>query len=392
MPSIPSLEAWSTQAAGCTGLAALLLAQGDSLVTAVGSAGVLAALALSARAQSTARRRAARERSAWLSENIRQARRHEADLRASFMELCEQTLPVWQRQLQNATRQIEAAVTALAADFATIVARLDAAGVASLRAAGLDDAMGTETSLGGVLHQGQQKLKRVSDLLNTAIEEKRHLLTGSRRLVEFTAELRQMAVDVSSIADQTNLLALNAAIEAARAGDAGRGFAVVADEVRKLSTRSGEIGKHITAKIEVITRAIDESSLRMDEAATRDAASRSSVESEIRQVMASFESTMNALSTAASGLREENLAIRDAIHAALVQLQFQDRVSQLIAHVGASVGSVGDEVRSAAHDARPLDVARIGAALATSYTMQEERAAHAGDGNATAAPDEIQFF
>ncbi|WP_414691097.1 methyl-accepting chemotaxis protein, partial [Noviherbaspirillum sp.] len=82
------------------------------------------------------------------------------------------------------------------------------------------------------------------------------MLDKVRCLEQFVDELKAMADDVKTIAAQTNLLALNAAIEAARAGETGRGFAVVAKEVRNLSTLSGDTGKRIAEKVQVISDAI----------------------------------------------------------------------------------------------------------------------------------------
>ncbi len=315
--------------------------------------------------------------------------------KASVVDLCDLALPIWRRQLHTAETQLETAVTGLTNNFSTLVQRLDSAANASYHATGLQvdgQSSNEQVSLASVISGSQQKLGMVTQLLHEALDDKRHMLRESQRLVEFTAELKQMAVDVSSIADQTNLLALNAAIEAARAGDAGRGFAVVADEVRKLSTRSGEIGKHITAKIEIITRAIGESSSLIDLAAQRDAVSRKTVEGEIEQVLENFAKTSHTLSSAAETLRTENLAIKTSVNEALVQLQFQDRVSQLLSHLNSSTCAVGTALRSSAETLSPIDVGHITRSIEASYTMQEERETHHGDVPSINSSSDVQFF
>jgi methyl-accepting chemotaxis protein len=211
-------------------------------------------------------------------------------------------------------------------------------------------------------------------------------------LQEVTAQLQAMAADVASIAWQTNLLALNAAIEAARAGEAGRGFAVVATEVRMLSNRSADAGKHIAQQVSRISAAI---------AATCEAAG-ASMRDETRAVQASEQMIGNVLSSlrgvtdalvqSSDLLQRESSGIQAEVADALVQLQFQDRVSQILAHVQQNIARLpsylGEDLQLQPLDARPLL-----AELESTYAMAEERTLHTSTPQpALQQAEEITFF
>lgn len=213
--------------------------------------------------------------------------------------------------------------------FGSIVSRLDQVLSESHDALAKGD--------GAVFEASRRRLSEVIASLDTALQDKRHMLEKIRGLLSFIDEMRSMAAQVASVAHQTNLLALNAAIEAARAGDAGRGFAVVADEVRKLSKISGATGKTIIAKVEQVSTAITEAFKVVEQNAQNDASSVYKANERIRDVLDDLENVFSEMKTSSDHIGEVTHGIKFQISESLVQFQFQDRIGQTLSHVRDSI-------------------------------------------------------
>jgi methyl-accepting chemotaxis protein len=300
-------------------------------------------------------------------------------------------LPVWARHIENSRSQMEEAVTDLTSRFSTIVDKLDTA---------LQAASGGN-NLVDVFSNSENQLGSVVAAMKSAMESKHAMLTQIQELERFTRELKDMAEGVASIAAQTNLLALNAAIEAARAGPAGRGFAVVAQEVRNLSNRSAETGRNIQQRVGQISSAILAASQAAEQSGAEEDKSMQSAEHMIEAVLSDFRQVTDALVQSTETLQRESEEIQSEVGEALVQLQFQDRVSQVMAHVRDNMGMVPDLLRDnrmiyeQEKSLAPLDPSPILGALQKTYAMAEEHAIHHGTASAVPAAaeaDEITFF
>ncbi|NGZ83059.1 chemotaxis protein [Duganella sp. SAP-35] len=304
-------------------------------------------------------------------------------------------LPIWCRHIENSRTQMEEAVADLAGRFSSIVDKLDNA----VHVSSMDNKGGR--SMPEVFANSERQLGSVVTSMKSAMTSKQAMLAQIKDLERFTRELRDMAEGVASIAAQTNLLALNAAIEAARAGPAGRGFAVVAQEVRNLSSRSAETGRNISNRVGLISGAILAASQAAEQSSEAEDKSMQSAEGMIESVLAEFRGITDALVQSSDLLKQESIGIQGEVGEALVQLQFQDRVSQVMAHVRENMELLPDLLRdnrdryNADQVLEPLDPDLLLRELQKTYAMAEEHAVHGGSKHAAPAAteaDEITFF
>ncbi len=309
----------------------------------------------------------------------------------------DEVAPVWSRHIESSREQMDTAISGLSERFAHIVDSLDAAvHAASLEAATLEDG---DKGLVAVFNRAERDLGAVIASQNAAVSGMQAMLEKVEGLDRFTQELQDMAQDVAKIAQQSNLLSLNAAIEAARAGDLGRGFAVVAKEFRMLSNLSGDTGRNIAAKVGVISSAIaDASSMVRESVEQRDGRVQAST-STISTVLQDFRNVTDALQRSSGLLKDESMSIQNEIGQALVQLQFQDRVSQIMGHVKSNIEQLPVFLHSH-HDRylqsgvlESLDPEVLLGALKKTYVMADQHAIHGGAMVSQASSDnEIRFF
>jgi methyl-accepting chemotaxis protein len=287
-----------------------------------------------------------------------------------FEELVGEVVPLWNRHVALAQDQIKTAIDALVSRFASLAERLSDDGSTNGR--------GSEEMALQAIRTAEESLRGIIDNLNATQDFRSALIREISGIADHTDGLRKMAEEVGNIAKQTNLLALNAAIEAARAGEAGRGFAVVADEVRKLSSQSGETGARIHHTVNTVSEAITQAVRRSEEFAARDAAALKESQHNAEQIIGDFNATAHSLAASLHRMQDEKETVEADVGEVLVNLQFQDRVHQILDHVLADMQRLADAAQTLHRDpAAPTpDTQEWLSALSRTYTMHEQRQVH----------------
>ncbi len=324
--------------------------------------------------------------------------RHQVDLDntrdyiRSLEALFTEVMPILARQVSTSRDTADDNVRGLSQHFAELVQRLEQVTQASTAST---QYLGAGGSTSGLFEQSHTALMGFVEQLNESLRVKRETLKDIDKLADFTDELDLMSKEVRRIAEQINVLALNAAIEAARAGEHGRGFAVVADEVRSLANSSAATGERIAAKVVEVKGAIDNTLAAAQTTAEADDRLGSEANQTIQNVLDRLQETITTLQQDADYLRNNGEQIKGEISELMVNLQYQDRVDQVLSHVQRNLEKLHrDVVDVDERHPQAVDVAAAIAQMELDYSTAEEAAAHAGTShqNEAAKASELTFF
>ena len=212
------------------------------------------------------------------------------------------------------------------------------------QAAALEETSAALTEISHKVREAAEKAADAEAAITRASEEAENggkvvvsAIEAMGKIESSSGEIGNIISVIDEIAFQTNLLALNAGVEAARAGESGRGFAVVASEVRSLAMRSSDAAKHIRDLI---------------------SDSNNHVQTGVGLVRATGETLKNivnfvdeaaAVSTAITGLSQEQSSTVQEISSAVAQIDEMTQQNAAMAEESAASGKMLQQEASGLH-------------------------------------------
>jgi len=173
---------------------------------------------------------------------------------------------------------------------------------------------------------------------------------------------------------------------------------VVANEFRVLSGQSGETGRRIAGNVRIISNAIVETCSVVHEAVQQQDDAMLTAQGTIHEVLTDFQVLTDALLRSSALLKNESIGIKSEISDSLVQLQFQDRVSQIMNHVKDNIerlpGFMQQQQQQYSKDGtlQALDPQAMLTELEQTYVMNDQHVVHDGGKVQQSAASDISFF
>lgn len=297
-----------------------------------------------------------------------------------------EALDIFQRHVQFCVGHGTEATNDLSTQFANLVAQLRN----SITSGTGQD---SQQHIVVTIEACKERLRNALTELSESQTKRESMLEELSTLDQYTSELNTMANQVVGIADQTNLLALNASIEAARAGEMGRGFAVVADEVRDLAMRARSTATQMTEKVQGVNTAVTKTNQTVAKASSEEQQLIDHVEETMDNIIQKFKGVVDELSASQQKMEQDAQEVSLSIEQMMVDLQFQDRVAQVLSQVAESQQSLSKLIdQKSVSEWQQFNQSQWLEQMKHKYTMVEQHATH--DGNRVQKPvaEEITFF
>ena len=306
-------------------------------------------------------------------------------------------------QLRQTSGQIEESVVGVCQSFQGIAERARATVSRATSFLGEEDATSNDRSFEDLIEACAGALVKIMNTTAEAGEVSRRAIERVRQMDKASQQISAALGQLEDIARGNKMLALNARIEASHAGGQGAGFAVVAVEVntfyqlqaliavelasqtdksRKVTAQVGEFA----AALRALAESTVEDLLRMND---RDRERVEECRTEVDESMMELRAAHERMAQIMNGMTQDGALLATDIGSAVRGLQFQDRISQRIAHVVEDLETIQRRLVSRFGNITSGD----GAAEEgfSAYTMQEEREV-AGIQGTEAVGGEVELF
>lgn len=290
-------------------------------------------------------------------------------------------LPVLSEQLRATASQIEQAIVTTCANFQTMATRAEASVTAARSAMGEDGAH--DGSFDATISTARQTLEQLLQRSMQSAELSRQAAVRVEEAEKAMGRIVEISRQVDTIAFGIKILAINAKIQAVHVGENGAGFGVVADEIARHAEDSTKIADDIRTTVETQNRGIRETRETLTTLATTSLEGVTLSQREVRQALDVLQSTNARMHASVGQAADTSRELARDIAQAVTNLQFQDRVTQRLAHVQEAIVNIHGSLSAAARGTAPqvhtetsptMNTSSALEKLQASYTMAEEHA------------------
>ncbi|MDX1926000.1 MAG: methyl-accepting chemotaxis protein [Pirellulaceae bacterium] len=297
-------------------------------------------------------------------------------------------LQALKQQLHGASRDVEESVAGVCSGFQGMAKRAQAA-VASAQSATIGSADSDEVNPLDEMHQVLEVLlKAVQSSCSFSQAAAERLSQLEKRLTD----LEKIVHEVEDIAGRAKMVALNGRIEASRLGIAGKAFGVVAQETKDLADKAGKTGCSIRQSINELAIELFKTTAEMRRRAESDSKNVEATNSAVQKLLSRLEQTHHQMNAAMNSTASISTELQNDIGRAVMSMQFQDRVSQRVAHVVETLTSVVELIDPWCSEATAREVQRHyefwNTRMSALYTMDSERDAGQATKLSSGEPEE----
>lgn len=278
--------------------------------------------------------------------------------------LLRQVLPVWRGHVQLARTQTQSAIDTLSARFSGINDRL-------VRSRQLSQDT-TSADIQRLLQDAGEQLNTLANALESILASRQSLQGKLEGLAAANDEIRQLALQNEQLAGQTGVSDLLSSPQSWQ-DLAERAAANSRQIVLRTKAARQQIQSAVIAAVELPDGAdgIVENSRAM-----------------IDRVLADFGEASTSLAATIDQMATENRGVDQEVSDILVNLQFQDRIGQILDQLQ---GDIARMQASAPQAALPSPQQWL-AELEKTYTTPEQRHVHVGSGARPALQSQVDFF
>ena len=283
-------------------------------------------------------------------------------------------LQLLKHQLHGVNKDVEESVAGVCSGFHGMAQRAQAA-VSSARNVTVGDAKASEAV--NPLTEIQQVLEKLLKAVQTSCSFSQTAAERLSDLEKRLSSLEKIVREVEDIASRAKMVALNGRIEASRLGPAGKAFGVVAQETKDLADKAGKTGSSIRQSINELAIQLFKTTAEMRQRAESDSTNAKLTSSAVQQLLSNLEQTHHQMNNAMTTTARISLELQNDIGKAVMSMQFQDRVSQRVEHVGETLDSLVELIDPWCAAASSIEAQRHfdswQSKMATRYTMDSER-------------------